>query len=56
MKIIFGLIVVIASMFLGYLLLQMGGTTSQGQKAPVNNVSVIEGQQIVEITAKGGYR
>ncbi len=55
MKIIFGFIVAVAIIFLGYLLLQMGGATPQSQVASGSNVSVIEGQQIVEITAKGGY-
>ncbi|MGB3072893.1 MAG: cupredoxin domain-containing protein [Candidatus Moraniibacteriota bacterium] len=55
MKIIFGLIVATAVIFLGYLLLQMGGATPQDQSVSVSNVSIVDGQQIVEISAKAGY-
>lgn len=55
MKIIFGLIAAVAVIFFGYLLVQMGGSASGGQGVSANNVSVVDGQQVVEITAKGGY-
>jgi plastocyanin domain-containing protein len=55
MKIIFGLIATVAVVFFGYLLLQMGGATPQDRPAAVNNVSVVDGKQIVEISAKAGY-
>lgn len=55
MKIIIGLIVATTVIFLGYLLLQMSGATPQDQSASVSNVSIVDGQQIVEILAKAGY-
>lgn len=29
--------------------------TKNEQKIPINNVSIVDGKQIIEITAKGGY-
>ena len=59
MKIIFGLIVVIALGTLGYLGMQIGGSNKGSQPVSqipsANNVSLSDGQQIVEIKAKGGY-
>jgi plastocyanin domain-containing protein len=59
MKIIFSLIVVIALGTLGYFAMQIAKPNSGEQtasvKAPINNVSLSNGQQVVEIKAKGGY-
>lgn len=55
MKIVFGLIAAAAIVFSGYLLLQIGKPATEHQGAPANNVSIVDGQQIVEITAKAGY-
>lgn len=59
MKIVFGLIVTVALIFLGYMAMQIVGP-SQGSKTSTgnpsaNNVSIDGDQQIVEIKAKGGY-
>lgn len=55
MKIVFGLIAAVAIIFSGYLLLQIGKPTVENQGTPADNISVVDGQQIVEITAKAGY-
>jgi len=59
MKIIFGSIVVIALLFVGYLGIQIANPSENDrastQKTAAENVSVIDGKQIVEIKAKGGY-
>lgn len=55
MKIAFGLITAVAIVFSGYLLWQIGMPTAENQGIATNNVSIVDGQQIVEITAKGGY-
>jgi plastocyanin domain-containing protein len=55
MKIAFGFIAAVAIVFLGYLLLQVGGSTPTNQGALANNVSIVDGQQIVSISAKAGY-
>ena len=59
MKIIFGSIVVVALLFGGYLAMQVAnpsqGDTAATPKTAAENVSVVDGKQIVEIKAKGGY-
>ncbi|MFZ1654626.1 MAG: cupredoxin domain-containing protein [Candidatus Moraniibacteriota bacterium] len=55
MKIAIGLIALVAIIFFGYLLWQMGGPTPESQSASANNVSVVDGQQVVTISAKAGY-
>ncbi len=55
MKIIFGIIAAVAIIFLGNLILWLGKPTPEKQGTPANNVSILDGQQIVEITAKAGY-
>lgn len=59
MKIIFGLIVMVALGTLGFFAMQMvnpsEGNQTASVKSPANNVSLSNGQQVVEIKAKGGY-
>lgn len=55
MKIVFGFIAAVAVIFLGYLILQIGKSSPEKEETAANNVSIVDGQQIVEITAKGGY-
>jgi plastocyanin domain-containing protein len=49
--------IIIAALFIGgAILFTLGTTTPNGQPAPAaNNVSIVDGKQIVEINAKGGY-
>lgn len=63
MKILFGLILVSALIFGGYLI--FGGPAPVEKSQPtivteeqpaVNNVTVVDGKQIVEIKVKGGYQ
>lgn len=58
MKIFFGLILVLALLMVGYLVMNITGDKGTGtadSEAAANNVSIIDGKQIVEIRAKGGY-
>lgn len=59
MKIIFGLIVVVALGTLGYFALQISNTSensaSVSKQPSASNVSLSNGKQVVEIKAKGGY-
>ena len=60
MKYFFGLIVVVVFIFGGYLVMRAVGSNSRvgGTAAtPVagDNVTVVDGKQIVELRAKGGY-
>lgn len=55
MKVAFGLIAAVAVIFLGYLILEMGKPNQENPTAAQNNVSIVDGQQIVEISAKAGY-
>lgn len=58
MKIIFGVILAAALLYLGYIGVQL---TQSNQTQPTtssptkSNVSIVDGQQIIEIKAKGGY-
>ncbi|MBP9727868.1 MAG: hypothetical protein KBD27_00660 [Candidatus Moranbacteria bacterium] len=56
MKILFGLIVVIALIFGGYLFMNITGSE---EATPISqaesNVSVVDGTQIITLRAKGGY-
>lgn len=58
MKIIFGVILAAALLYLGYIGVQL---TQPNQTQPTvssptkSNVSIVDGQQIIEIKAKGGY-
>lgn len=55
MKVIFGFILACAALFLGYLLVSTDGSNSEDQGNFPGNVAIIDGQQIVELTAKAGY-
>ncbi len=58
MKILFGIIVVLALSLTGYLVMRVvspAGGNQSTTDAVANNVTMVDGQQIVEITAKGGY-
>jgi len=48
--------IVIAGAFIGGAILYTGVRSSGVTDAPANNVSVVDGKQIVEISVKGGYR
>lgn len=49
-------IVVAALLIGGAMLFTLGNNTPSGQPAPAaNNVSIVDGKQIIEINAKGGY-
>jgi plastocyanin domain-containing protein len=47
-------LVVAAALIIGAFVLTMSKPSAQNEPA-VNNVSIIDGQQIIDITAKGGY-
>ncbi len=59
MKIIFGGIVAVAVLVLGYFVIQINNSNQETQtssvKSPANNVSLVDGKQVIEIKAKGGY-
>lgn len=55
MKNIFGFIAAGSLAFLGYLFIQMNNPDSESQRISTSNVSVVDGQQIIEISAKAGY-
>ncbi len=60
MKYFFGLVVVVSLLFGGYLVMQAVGSKGSGAKTvtiPVagDNVTVVDGKQIIELRAKGGY-
>lgn len=47
--------IIIAALLIGgaFLLTQKGSNTQDA--VPANNISIVDGQQIIDITAKGGY-
>ncbi len=47
--------VIAAAVLIGGTFALTRGGSPQGDIAPANNVSVVEGKQIIEIRAKGGY-
>ncbi|MFA9262526.1 MAG: cupredoxin domain-containing protein [Undibacterium sp.] len=55
MKIIFGIILLAAVGFVGYLFMQTGGSNATSDTPSTGNVSLVDGQQIVTLTAKVGY-
>lgn len=55
MKIVFGIVLIVAVGFVGYLFTQAGGSNSASGVPSANNVSMVDGQQIVTLTAKVGY-
>lgn len=48
--------IIVALIFIGgaFILTRGGGNT--GQMVSANNISIVDGKQIVEITARGGYQ
>lgn len=60
MKIFFGIIVFITVLFGGFLVIKFMNTSEKAEisslKSATGNISVIDGQQIIEITVKGGYQ
>jgi len=50
-SILFAVLLIVGVMVFG----ASNKSQSQTQNPPVNNVTIIDGKQIVEITAKGGY-
>ena len=55
MKTAFFLILGIAILFLGYLFLQGTDSPVENTLSTGSNVSLVDGKQVVEIRAKGGY-
>lgn len=58
MKIIFFSILGVAILILGYFMVQIANpevTSETTPSDPISNVSIVDGKQIVEINAKGGY-
>ena len=51
-----GISIVIAGALIGGAILYTGVRSSGTTDAPANNVSVVDGKQIVEVSVKGGYR
>ncbi len=49
-------ILVAAVLIGGAILLARGGSPQQNAAVPANNVSIVDGKQIIEISAKGGYQ
>lgn len=55
MKIVFGIILVLAIGLVGYLFIQSGGASSTSEAPSTSNVSIVDGQQVVILSAKAGY-
>lgn len=56
MKILFGFILTLALLMGGYLIMNLAGSPESAAPAePGDNVTIVDGVQIVEIRAKGGY-
>jgi plastocyanin domain-containing protein len=55
MKIFFGLMLLLALLMGGYLLMNLSDTATETDKGTNANVSVVEGTQIIELRARGGY-
>ncbi len=57
MKILFGLIVAVTLLFGGYIIMDLkrSGSTPAVEPVEGNNVSVVDGTQIITLQAKGGY-
>lgn len=49
-------IIVAALLIGGAIVFMRGGTSNEAAHTPQNNVTVVDGKQIVEISAKGGYQ
>ena len=48
--------IIVAVVFIGGVFLLNRGNASTNNFTPVNNVSIVDGKQIIEIRAKGGYQ
>lgn len=48
--------IIVAVVFIGGAFILTKSGSDAGQVANANNVSVVDGKQIIEITARGGYR
>ncbi len=48
--------VIVAVSLIGGAFLLSRGSSSDDNSIPANNVSIVDGKQIIEIRAKGGYR
>ena len=48
--------IIIALVLIGGALIFSSGNSSEINTIPANNVSIVDGKQIIEITAKGGYQ
>ena len=48
--------IVIAGAFIGGAIFYTGVSSTGGDDTPANNVSIVDGKQIVEISVQGGYR
>lgn len=46
----------ITAIFIALVIVLTSGDSAPAEAVPANNVSVVDGQQIVEIRAKGGYQ
>ncbi len=51
-----GISIVIAGALIGGSILYTGVRSSGATDVPANNVSIVDGKQIVEVSVKGGYR
>lgn len=47
--------IIVAGALIGGAIVMSGGNQGKGTEVSVNNVTVVDGKQIIEITAKGGY-
>ncbi len=48
--------IIMAAVIIGGVIVLTRGGSPQGDTASVNNVSIVDGKQIIEIRAKGGYQ
>ncbi len=47
--------IIVAGALIGGVIVMTGGNQEKGTEVSINNVTVVDGKQIIEITAKGGY-
>lgn len=55
MKIVFSIILISAVGIVGYLFTQAGGSNSTSDVPSTSNVSLVDGKQVITLTAKVGY-
>ncbi len=48
--------IIVAGALIGGVVVMSGKNQENGAEVPINNVSIVAGTQIIEITAKGGYQ